>query len=133
MAQHPQSQPVQAATRGRRPTGGRRPPRAAVGGPATNGRRVDGRPAVAYRETAARPAVTRPWRPAITDLWAEHGRPPRPAVGDRPSAGAPLCPPPAPLAQPLCPQNFAHAVNSSSLAAAHARPAQTSPSNFKHP
>jgi hypothetical protein len=108
----------QAATRGRRPTGGRRPLRAAVAGSPADRRSPDGRPLPDRRSPV-------PGNPrSLTSGWS--------AVGDRPSTGAPLCPPPAPLAQPPCPQNFAHAVNYSSLAAAHARPAQTSPSNFKH-
>jgi hypothetical protein len=82
-----------------------------------------------------RPVARRPLpdqqSPVPGDPWLPTSE--RSAVGDRPSAGAPLCPPPAPIAQPPCPQNFAHAANSSLLAAAHARLAQTSPSNFKHP
>jgi hypothetical protein len=38
-----------------------------------------------------------------------------------------------PLPPPPCPQFFGCLVNSSSLAPAHARPAQISPKNFKHP
>jgi hypothetical protein len=38
-----------------------------------------------------------------------------------------------PLLLTSCPKKFAHVVNSSSLAPAHAYPAQTSLKNFKHP
>jgi hypothetical protein len=38
-----------------------------------------------------------------------------------------------PLSSSLLPPIFLHMVNSSSLAPAHACPAQTSPKNFKHP
>jgi hypothetical protein len=38
-----------------------------------------------------------------------------------------------PFLPPSCPQFFLYMVNSSSLTLAHARLAQTSPKNFKHP
>jgi hypothetical protein len=60
------------------------------------------------------------------------------AVADRAPARPPFLYPPAPLfpyppSPPSCAQIFLWLVNSSSLALAHARPAQTSPKNFKHP
>jgi hypothetical protein len=90
-----------------RPTAGRRPLWAAVAGPSG-----DQRLATASRD-------------AIGGL--------RPAVADHSCMGPPLSNPPTPSFLPLCPQIFSHVVNSSSLAPAHARPAQTSPQNFKHP
>jgi hypothetical protein len=60
------------------------------------------------------------------------------AVFDQQSLTAPMRVPlystlPASYFLPLCLQIFPHVVNTSSLAPAHACPAQTSSKNFKHP
>jgi hypothetical protein len=57
-----------------------------------------------------------------------------PTNGRRPlQRGSPFLYPPYPLLPTSCPQIFAHVVNSSLLAAAHSRPAQTFPKILKHP
>jgi hypothetical protein len=72
-------------------------------------------------------------RPAVGDDWLGSSRPP-PTSGRRLFLhGSPFLYSPCPLLPTSCPQNFAHVVNSSSLAPTHARPTQTSPKNFKHP
>jgi hypothetical protein len=83
---------------------------------------------VALLATANHPAVARPG--------ATSGR--RPLVVERSVATDQRLPSESPffvfsLPPSSCPQNFAHVVNSSSLAPTHARPTQTSPKNFKHP
>jgi hypothetical protein len=92
---------------------------------------------------SGRPAMTKPW-PLVADILATRGRRP-PVVGSGP-AGDQQSPAgrgwtsgqgrPAPSFLNFflsCPPLFAQVVNSCWLVPAHARPAQSSPKNFKHP
>jgi hypothetical protein len=84
-------------------------------------------PATAGQSTVARSRVTSGCR-SLVGAWS--------TACDCACVGPPIIAPfllPPTLSPYLPPKFFAHVVKCSSLAPSHARPAQTSPKNFKHP